>query len=375
MLCLDGLRGLLATYVMLSHMVPLAYLPPWCGWLGSLLSHGQACVDVFFMLSGLVIVRSLASFGDRAGPFLLARATRIYPVYLVVLALAVPLVLLPQGVAALPWIGGTATEMLQSGAWPAHGWARLAAHLTMTHGLFPRFVLPYVWLTYLGAAWSLSTEWQFYVLIALVGGTRIGLWRLAALFLVLAALGAAWQAAAPHDWGFTRAFLPNKAHYFALGIAGAGLLGPERLGDRRGDWRGDWRYASVLAATLGVCALGEPGKLLPPLAWTACLLAQRGARPLRPLAHVLTRPWLLWLGAMSYCIYLVNQPVQKLLELAIGPLVAGDGLVFDLAWVPGAIAAPLLAAWWLHARIELPALRWGRNLATSRIGAPTLSAG
>lgn len=52
--CLDGLRGVLAVYVMLGHMAPFAALP---SWIAGSLSHGGAAVDVFFMLSGLVILR------------------------------------------------------------------------------------------------------------------------------------------------------------------------------------------------------------------------------------------------------------------------------------------------------------------------------
>lgn len=43
--------------------------------------HGGAGVDVFSILSGLVIVQSLDSFGYRARPFLIARVARIYPVF------------------------------------------------------------------------------------------------------------------------------------------------------------------------------------------------------------------------------------------------------------------------------------------------------
>ena len=76
--CLDGLRGLLAVYVMISHMAPFAVLP---GWIAQPLSHGGAAVDVFFMLSGLVIIGSLEKFHYRAATFLIARVARIFPVY------------------------------------------------------------------------------------------------------------------------------------------------------------------------------------------------------------------------------------------------------------------------------------------------------
>ena len=51
--CLDGLRGALAIYVMLGHMAPFATMP---AWLQRALSHGGAAVDVFFILSGFVII-------------------------------------------------------------------------------------------------------------------------------------------------------------------------------------------------------------------------------------------------------------------------------------------------------------------------------
>ena len=84
--CLDGLRGLLALYVLLTHMVPFAALPAWVVWP---LLHGEAAVDLFFVLSGMVIVRSLEHYNYRALPFLIARAARIFPVFLPVFALAV----------------------------------------------------------------------------------------------------------------------------------------------------------------------------------------------------------------------------------------------------------------------------------------------
>ncbi len=345
---LDGLRGVLAVYVMLSHLAPFAALP---GWMLRPFAHGGAAVDVFFVLSGLVITRSLDRFGWRPGPFLRARARRILPVYLAVLACAVAIQPLALPFGAMGWVGAANPgRFIWSGGWPAEGWAVLAAHLTLTHGLLPHGVLPWAWVGFLGAAWSLSTEFQFYVVIAglaWAGGARWrgARWRgaLPWLFLGLAAAGLGWGAVAPAGWRFSRAFLPNAAQYFALGIAGAAWLEAPTSGRR---------HAAVLAATLGLCVLhGGLGKLAAPLVWVGCLAAQRGGWK---LARVLAAPLPRWLGAVSYPLYLVNEPVQKLLGMVLARAAGGSAVAFTALWVPLAMVLPVLAAWGLHRGIEVP---------------------
>jgi len=375
MRCLDGLRGLLACYVMLSHTLPFAPLPAWLHWL---FQHGGAAVDVFFILSGLVIVQSLDNFGYRARPFLIARVARIYPVFLVVFALAVAVQPLATGFERMAWIDADSpARYIWSGGWPANWRVFVVTHLTMTHGLFPNGVVPDVWVGFLGAAWSLSTEWQFY-LLALLIGARLGLRGMAWAFLAVSVAAIAWQQEVPAAWQFSRAFLPNKAQYFALGVVSAVVV--------REGWKSYW---PVFVGVLVLCAAqGGIDKLLPPLAWTLCLAVQcsilprplregaggrglgRGSidplslsSPLRWVAAVLQSRSLVWLGAVSYCTYLVNEPVQKLLGVALAMLAHGDATLFTALWIPGAIILPILAAWWLHEWIELPAQRYGRDMA------------
>jgi peptidoglycan/LPS O-acetylase OafA/YrhL len=373
--CLDGLRGVLALYVLLSHMVPFAVLP---GWLAHAMSHGGAGVDVFFTLSGLVIVRSLESFRYRARPFLIARTARIFPVFLVVFALAIAVQPLDPGFARMPWIvPDSLAWKVWFGSWPTDWLADIATHLTMTHGMLPNGVLPFVWLSFLISAWSLSTEWQFYVLVTLLGvgfgGGTCGLRRLAGVLLAIAVLGHVWGSLAPEAWCFSRAFLPNKAQYFALGVASAVLV--RDPASRR-------HFLLVLAATLalsfagggggGIGAGGGGEKLLPPLVWTLCLAVQLrpDLAPLRPLSRALCSPPLLWLGAVSYCLYLVHEPVQKLLGIALAWFAGGNATLFTAIWLPTAILLPLLAAWWLHVAIEVPALRYGHRVAKRALVAP-----
>jgi peptidoglycan/LPS O-acetylase OafA/YrhL len=378
LVCLDGLRGALATYVMLSHTLPFAPTPGWLHWL---FQHGGAGVDVFFILSGLVIVQSLDSFGYRALPFLIARVARIYPVFLVVFAFAVAVQPLQTGFEQMAWIGpDSPARSIWSGGWPQDWGGFIATHMTMTHGLFPNGVLPNVWVGFLGAAWSLSTEWQFY-LLALLIGARLGPRRMAWLFLAMSAASIAWHAMVPESWQFSRAFLPNKAQYFALGVVSAIVVrdGPKGLP----------AYLVVLTTTLALCAeQGGIDKLLPPAIWTACLAAQvfspsssprkRGPSGWIPafagmtmgvLAAVLQSRPMVWLGAVSYCIYLVNEPVQKLLGVTLAMVVQGNAALFTMIWIPGAVVLPVLVSWWLHEWVELPAQRYGRGMALAAVSA------
>jgi peptidoglycan/LPS O-acetylase OafA/YrhL len=350
--CLDGLRGALAAYVLLGHMAPFAVLPDL---LQSAVSHGGAAVDLFFVLSGLVVTQSLERAGGRARPFLIARAARIFPVFLPVFAFAVAVQPWSCGFEQMPWIGPeNAARTICAMAWP-HAWgAEIAAHLAMAHGLFPDAVLPDVWVSFLGAAWSLSTEWQFYLLaLAFAGRPR----ALARVLFGLAIAAVAWREAGPEAWQFSRAFLPNKAHFFALGVASLAVARGERTGRP---------YALGLLACFGICATsGTFGKLLPPLAWALCLAAatEPASPVMRPLRALLRWRATQYLGAISYCLYLVNEPVHKVAVGLLAGIAGGDAMVFTVLWVPVATLLPVAVSAWLHVRLEAPALRWGHAIA------------
>ena len=73
--------------------------------------------------------------------------------------------------------------------------------------------------------------------------------------------------------------------------------------------------------------------------------------------------------ATSYRIYLVNEPVQKLLGVTLALLVQGNAALFTVIWIPGAVVLPILASWWLHEWVELPAQRYGRGMALAAVSA------
>lgn len=369
---LDGLRGVLAVYVMLGHTAPFIPWPPLLGRvIEAVVSRGLAAVDLFFALSGLVIVQTVARFEGRVAPFLAARARRLLPVYFVVLALATLALAWRSPFAVMPWIhpGDMGADIWQRGlpgAWLAH----LVLHVVLLQGLTPRGVLPDLQFSLLGPAWSLSTEWQFYLAIALlvplIGTDDRGLRRLVGLCLALAVGGRLYMMLAPPPWQFHRAFLPNEAAYFAIGIAAARL------------WQGEGRLAGF-AATLAVATvigashgsgLGMIGKALPPLMWAIVVAAQRHPEHgwLRPFVWLLDHKLVLWLGGISYPLYLVNEPVGRLLAVVIGAATKGDAVWFSIIWGPLALAGSIGVAALLHYSVERRFMRAGRPLVMPPAG-------
>lgn len=340
---LDGVRGLLAVYVMLGHALPLTVAP---AFLQALVRHGEAAVDLFFALSGLVIAVSLERFGGFFLPFIAARARRLLPVYFIVLAASIALDSLGDPLAALPWAG--AARQIIAPTLPVPLWAHVLAHLLLLHGIIPQAILPYAYVTLLGPAWSLSTEWQFYLFIGLIAPRRFG--RFA--FVILGA-GAAWHIL-PFGVDFSRAFFPDAAPFFALGLASAAWL----RGQRR----------ALLPCLLGACALGllaGPEKLLTPLAWGIVMVALA-----RPWGAMLEHRILQYLGAISYPLYLVNEPVQRALALVLGPAAHGSAVSFSLVFLPLSLFIATALAVLLHHAIELPFMRYNKKLLFPVIAPP-----
>lgn len=347
---LDGVRGVLAVYVMLGHALPFTNLPRWAT---APFQHGEAAVDLFFCLSGLVIPVSLARFEGRFRPFIIARAHRLLPVYLIALGLSTLLLMLGNPLAAMPWVAASARFIMEPGLPPAAIW-HVLAHLSLTQGVIPQGLLPFAYVTLLGPAWSLSTEWQFYVLIALIA-------LLAPRRLGLVSLGLTATALAYHGirlppwWQFSRAFLPDAAASFALGLASAALL--------RGGGRAIF-ILCLLGSVFDALVSGSPDKALIPLAWCAALFAQR-----HKSGALLDHPVVQYLGAISYPLYLINEPVQRGLALLLAPFSPG-ATAFTLIWLPASLGGAVLAATVLHYGVERPFMRRDKKYSAPVIAAP-----
>jgi len=162
----EVLRGLLAAWVMIGHVFKHSGYTPDSLRPFSLLADPGMPVDVFIILSGFVIFSLLDHKHEGYWPFIIRRFFRLFPLFLVVLlvstALVVPALAWRE---AFPWKTPFLEGVIGLNKASADYLAQhFMVHLTMLHGLVPDSILPASQYAIVGQAWSISVEWQFYLL-------------------------------------------------------------------------------------------------------------------------------------------------------------------------------------------------------------------
>ncbi|HUP35778.1 MAG TPA: acyltransferase [Candidatus Limnocylindria bacterium] len=282
---LDVLRGMAAACVVLSHYSAHCARYFGSGPLGMHLPtvYGFYAVELFFMISGFVIYFTL----DRSATwrdFAFSRVTRLYPAYWAALTL---MVVLQSVVFGLPfWVGGYLTN------------------LTMLQEFIGFSNLDNVF-------WSLTVEVAFYVIMGVV--FRVGLLPhieiLAAGWLALACLwslldqylGIALPAALP------RVLILRHVPFFVAGIAFCLIV-------RRGPHRAGLALLVAALAAAGVID-GLWDADAPGVEWAdilgrlgvAAILFALFALAITGRLRFAISPVTLWLGAISYSLYLSHR--------------------------------------------------------------------
>ena len=367
---LTGLRFVAAVWVLLLHAsyIPGDVFARWTEPIAPLVAAGTLGVDLFFVLSGLVLTRSyLGRMGERPSArgtarFLRARIARVWPLY------AAVTVVFGAWCAARLVFGsdGVVTWQTPQPEMGPLGWLR---QLTMTQlwtssgieGV--SFVLP---------AWSVSAEWLAYLCFPLLvlGAWRVRSWPLPVL-AVLAVAAASPVALVPV---LTAGSGESGAWVWALRIGGgftAGML-TWLVVDRLPRtphvelWAGRL-LLFVIAETVLVAywAASAPASAAVPAAdrlWFAvpmfpvllgALCVARG-RVVDALAH----PKLQHGGRISYAIYLVHFPLIEITVVAMTrfPAIAPNTSLAALA-VPHVLVASVVLAHYAHRWVEEPARR------------------
>ena len=362
----DGLRGLLALWVALSHMA--AWTGHWENPLPGRLAgvwrefvSADAAVETFIILSGFAISFLLHHKRQGYVGFMRGRCFRIYPVYLACLALAIGTGLLTpaileaakwNGTIYFTWIRDLAEQ--ESSAFGSH----LFWHLTLLNGLVPKQVLPGATGTLLVPAWSITLEWQYYLVAPLIARgvkSSLGLLALAAVAWLGLHYAGPWR-------NPQLSFMPAQLPLFLIGIGSYHLYAARAEG-------GSIRYFPGLAVAGAIAAAVLSGWHAVALtAWAAgfgCILARGGdplSRVLGLLRSVLLHPVLQHLGRISFPVYLVHWPVIVVVLwtiLWLKPDISSHAALAVLTVI--AVPAVLLVAEILHRLVEKPAMDLGRR--------------
>lgn len=356
---LEGLRALLAWTVVAVHILIS------CGWFGPtsngtpvLAQVAVGAVDLFMLLSGFAITRLIVVQCEPFHHYLWRRACRIVPAYWVALAAAVALNgLLIRNLGHLPATPERDGSLAICQLAEARMWIDLPLHLSLLHGLIPAKVLPFEPFTFLGAAWSLSLEWQFYCVAPLAVFVALRSWIGAAIVLALAAI--TLLLAGKTLAMFSEAFLPVKAAFFVVG----GLS--------------YFAMADVRSSRLAAVLLIAPVTILA-LAWWAvsgrsieAVIAGSGWVVITAAVHFRKFDWLRnllnsdpmqFLGRVSYSTYLFHAPVLVVVQAAIWHWLHPGGFWQLLAatTVVGTIGTLIVSALSWHF-IERPFQQIGRG--------------
>ena len=294
---LDGLRALLALWVFMSHVGFISGAWPF--------NQGGLAVTVFIMISGYAITSSLLNSRLTYGQYMTRRALRLYPIYLV--GLAVGVMTWPLHVAVVQGFGfvqenEVATLQKLEAAVDQHFLSHLFAHLTLLHGAVPDRLLWGSSLAFNGPAWSLSLEWQFYLFAPLIVWLLVTGSKARRILSVVALVAVALVGA--KLFARQEAFLPAKLGYFLIGILTAIYL-PELL-------KRPAAAAAAAAALLIVIVMqGRIAPGLPIVVWCAAMLAAtiKGFEPLEWVSRLLRWKPLVSAGEASYGFYILHMPV------------------------------------------------------------------
>lgn len=313
-LFIDLLRGIAAVLVFVSHVVSPALMAMlgedkelWsAGWqlVGATAGSGGFWVRCFFVISGLCIhlsiMRSLDAGGFRLGSYFMARLTRIYPMFLVALAVAL----------VASFFVGT--------------WADLKVHQVVGS----IFMLQYFTGTVEGfdPSWSLTPEMLYYLvwplaLLALGSARRAVVFSAlgAILFtLVVVMFWKLWLNGNPNHWLVP---LWVTSGLYVLWLGGAALASAWK---RIQEWTTAPRWWMALAWVCGAYALNAFLITVSARTWMhmaldyaalpGFLILIAGGHHLKLSSHRRLTVISTWMGCLSYPCYLLHEPLIHLLR-------------------------------------------------------------
>ncbi len=336
---LHGLRGVMALWVVSFHVSPSPIGPV------KVAAYGYLAVDVFFLLSGFVLIHAHGAEFRRLGwpaarRFLLLRWWRTYPLYAVSLVLSVAAYVALR--SALP------------GAWD----------FLASAALLERWAVPGMNMN--GPAWSLGVEWLGYLAFPAVAWLCMRL--PARLALPLAGAAALGEVAAllALSGKLDMAIGPPAVARMAGGFLAGCILARRALPAARPGRGHDAALALVVVLAAGTLLLVPDVWCLPLLVTSVALAAQPGPAT----AALLSAPLPMYLGRISFALYLCHWPILKMVQAWQPTDMRGAGPAGTVL----TLAASLAMAHVLCRTVEEPLRRYGARWV-NRLAPGGLAAG
>lgn len=352
---LEGLRAYMAWWVVAMHLLSL------CGCkqllptvISNFILSGGAAVKVFMIVSGFVIAHLMITKPERYAVYLRRRAYRILPIYFFCIALAIPLASAQLAAHGAPWVDQATRWQAGFAEQDHHFWTHFVLHLTLLHGLVPDTLLPFASWTMLGPAWSLSLEWQFYIIAPLIlfyiKKSRIAGSVTVLALIILIALS---QSGLVGTWQFPSMVILGMP-FFLIGIFSRILF--YRISSVH-IW---WTIGGGLAAAYIIRDLR-----LVLCIWTFFMLAMRvesehnGNMIIKAIQWISINRFIVFLGKASYSTYLIHilllSFIAQILSLVYGELtlaIARQSAIITLILLPG-------ISLFLYRCVEKPFIRFG----------------
>jgi peptidoglycan/LPS O-acetylase OafA/YrhL len=357
---LDGLRGCAILLVLIWHYFA-NQLSGELGWLIIVLKTSigftWSGVDLFFVLSGFLITGLLLD--NRTSPnyfktFYVRRVCRIFPIYYLHLTLFALLILAGiDEIALFDWL-------FQNNVIPLWSYATFTQNVFM--GMNGNFG-PH----WLGITWSLAIEEQFYLILPLVV-RFVPRPLLPSLFLSLCILAPILRHAVP---GFVAFVLtPWRADCLLFGaLLACGFRNPDFMSTVKKYWK-HLNFLFV-ALIVGVGFMNFSGYLLKGGTfthfWLALLFAMLLLLPLihreGMLARALRNRILIWLGTISYGVYIFHQTVSGLVHGLIRGTYPHIGSWNDLLVTLLGLAITLVLAQLSYRGVESKIIAYGHSFS------------
>ena len=330
---LTGLRAVAACWVMLMHFREITPTRLWrFPILDDFIANGAYGVDVFFVLSGFILCHVYMPMfkgglkADNVRQFLSYRFARLYPVHMLTFGLMLAFVMV---------------KLLLSGSGDIpdrYDLLTISTTLVLLHAWIPGIQTPNM------PAWSISAEWFAYILFPFLC-VLFSYSRLIPLVYATAGLGLA----AFRDYPLCHVlsgFLVGMAAYRVLPIASRLLAAHKGMG--------------VLVAVLIVFwAQGQsPRPEIGILLFAALIPTIADPRDL--LGRLLSTTILVYLGEISYSIYMMHWPVRVVLRNALQITDLLDKFPPALVVLTFVIATIIAASVSYHL-VELPGRAWLRK--------------